>query len=114
MNIKTIIGDFFYPRFSTAEIESSKLKCNLEFEATGFYYDDEKRGFPTHILGYIKTRKGHLLHASYNKYGECTIKGKRIKSFDLVRPSQKEIDAASSIVTSLFIGVIVITVCAIF
>lgn len=114
MNFKKIISEFFDPRFSTDEIENSKLKCNLSFETTGMFYDDEKRGFPTHILGIVKTKRGIPLHASWNQHGECTVKGIRVKSFDLVRPTQSQMDSGKSVLTSLVVGLIVITVCAIF
>lgn len=114
MSIKKIIREFFEPRFSTQEIESSKLKCNLRFETTDLFYDDGKRGFPTHILGYVKTRPGRLLSASWNQHGECTVKGIRVKSYDMVRPTQSQMDSGKSVITSLVVGLIVILVCIIF
>lgn len=114
MSIKKFIRDFFEPRFSTQEIENSKLKCNLSFSTTDMFYDDEKRGFPTHILGNVKTQRGILLPASWNQRGECTVKGKRVRSFDMVRPTQSEMDSAKSVFTSLVVALIVILVCIIF
>lgn len=100
MSIKKIIREFFDPRFSTQEIENSKLRCNLQFTTNDMYFDDEKRGFPTHICGTIKTGRGNIILASWNQHGECTVKGKRIKSFDMVRPTQKEIDSSRPILVS--------------
>jgi len=114
MNIKTIIREFFDPRFSTLEIEKSKLRCNLSFGTTDMYFDDEKRGFPTHVVGFIKTRRGHCLPSSWNKYGECKMNGKRIKAFDLVRPSRLETAPARPVINSILFVMIIILVGIIF
>jgi len=114
MSFKTIIRNFFDPRFTTEEVENSKLKCNFHFESTDMFFDDEKRGFPTNILGVIKTPAGTLLSVSWNQHGECTSQGIRLKSFDLVRPTQKEIDSARPVLTILTIGLIVIVASIIF
>jgi len=103
MSIKKIINELFDPRFSTEEVENSKLKCNFPFESTDMFYDDLKRGFPTNILGVIKTPNGALLSVSWNQHGECTSQGVRLKSFDLVRPTQKVIDSEKTIVVSTIV-----------
>jgi len=110
MSIKKTIREFFDPRFSTEEVENSKLKCNLPFESSDMFYDDLKRGYPTTILGAIKTPAGILMQVSWNQHGECTNQGVRLESFDMVRPTQKEIDSARPILVSsvviFFAGVI--------
>ena len=93
MIFKKFIRNFFDPRFSTSEIETSRLKCNLSFSTNDMYFDDRRRGYPTHICGIVKTRRGVIIIASWNQHGECKVKGVRVKSFDLVRPTQSEIDS---------------------
>jgi hypothetical protein len=114
MTFKTTIRNFFDPRFSTEDVENSKLKCNLHFRTLDMYFDDKKKGFPTHIIGVVKTPAGALLKVSWNQHGECVSEGIRLHSFDLVRPTQKEIDAARPLMTSMVILFIASVVYAIF
>ena len=114
MNIRKTFKAIMVPRFSTEEVESSRLRSNLIFEASSFFFDDGKKGYPTLVLGWITTTRDHLIRAAWNKYGECTVQGKRIKSFDLIRPTQGEIDSARSIAESMVAGLIVIIICIIF
>ncbi len=114
MNIKEISKAIMVPRFSTEEIEGSKLRGGLSFRSTTLFFDDLKPGLPTLVLGYVTTKKKNSIHATWNKYGECFVQRKRIKSFDLIRPTQREIDSQKTFGEALLVGVIVIIICIIF
>ena len=103
MIFKKTFSDLFNPRFSTGEIESSKLKCNLHFETTDLYFDDLKRGYPTHILGFVKTKRGIKIRSAWNQQGECWVTGIRVKSFDMIRPTQREMDSAKTVAISTMV-----------
>jgi len=103
MIFKKTFSDLFNPRFSTDEIESCKLKCNLHFETTDLYFDDLKPGYPTHILGFIKTPRGIDIFASWNQNGECSVNSLRVKSFDMIRPTQREMDSAKTVAISTMV-----------
>lgn len=114
MNLKRIITEIFDPRFSTEEIQNSKLKYGITFEVTDLFFDDEKPHFPTHILGVVKTQNGIRIQCSWNRHGECTHQGNRVKSFDLIRPTQGEIDSARTVGTSLMVFIVLIIISNLF
>jgi hypothetical protein len=71
-------------RFSTEEMENSRLRCGCEFNITSLFFGDMPN-FPLRVLGYIRTNQGHQIRATWDQYGECTIEDQRIKSFDLIK-----------------------------
>ena len=114
MSIKKIVREFLDPRFSTQEIENSRLRSNLNFDLVDFYYNDEKEGYPTHVSGTIKTGHGIIIQANWDQHGECTVKGKRIRSFYLIRETRSEIDSSRTIGTVTLVGLLALLIRAIF
>lgn len=94
MNIKTLLHKFFNPPFSTSEMESSRTRSGVEFNIATMIYDDDIRYCPVTALGCVKTPKGHLLHVNWDRDGHCRDNGLRMTDFDLIRPTQNEIDSA--------------------
>jgi len=94
MAIKQITKEIIYPRFTTEEMETSRTQCGCVYGITHLFYDDGGRNFPTKAIGYITDQSKGLTISTWNKYGENTTAGKRMKEFDLVRLKQKKVDAA--------------------
>lgn len=110
MNLKRIITEFFNPRFSTEEIENSKLKPGLLLDLTGFSYADKKPGFPTLATGYVHTRKGHILRCNWDQHGKCFSNNKRVKLYDLIRPTRQKIDSSRTVGSLFIVGVFMILI----
>jgi len=110
MNIKQIASEIANPRFTTEEMETSHTRCRFEFKITSMLFDDKPR-FPTRAYGNVKTDCGHVINVNWNEHGECHHQNNRMTAFDLVRPTQGEIDSAKIIggATLLTIGAILIT-----
>ena len=104
MNINKTIKEIINPRFSIDEIENGHTKCGFEFKITALFFDDNKRHSPTKALGWIDPVQESKIVATWNQHGECWVNGNRIISFDLIRPTQKEIGALSPV----FLGMITI------
>ena len=104
MKFKQTIKEIINPRFSIDEIENGHTKCGFEFKITAMFFDDIKRHFPTKALGWIDPVQESKIIATWNQHGQCWVNGKRIISFDLVRPTQKVIDA----IKPVFLGMITI------
>ena len=104
MKFKQTIKEIINPRFSIDEIENGHTKCGFEFKITAMFFDDNKRHFPTKALGWIDPVQESKIIATWNQHGQCWVNGKRIISFDLVRPTQKVIDA----IKPVFLGMITI------
>lgn len=99
------IEDFLNPRFSTEEFELSRTQCEFNHGVTSMYYDDHIPNLPTHVIGYIQPPAGAKLQlATWNRFGECTMEGLRVKSFDLVRPNHKYIAKTNLSIKVLLIG----------
>ena len=93
MKIRIIIREIINPRFSIDEMENSRTQCGCELKITSMFFDDNKRHFPTKAIGWIGPVQGSKIIATWNQHGECLVNGRRIKSFDLVKPTKKELDA---------------------
>ena len=104
MNIKKTIKEIINPRFTIDEIENGHTKGGFEFKITALFFDDNKRHFPTKALGWIDPMQESKIVATWNQHGECYVNSNRIISFDLVRPTQNEIDALRPV----FLGMITI------
>jgi len=104
MKFKQTIKEIINPRFSIDEIENGHTKCGFEFKITAMFFDDNKRHFPTKALGWIDPVQESKIIATWNQHGQCWVNGKRIISFDLLRPTQKVIDA----IKPVFLGMITI------
>jgi len=91
-NINTQIIDISNTRFTTEDMEKGKTRCGNNFKITSMYFEDLKPYFPTLAMGYINTDQGWKISATWNQYGECTIGGLRMFSFDLINLNQKKND----------------------
>jgi hypothetical protein len=114
MSILTVLREIHDPRFSTAEMETGKLKCGFDFKITSMFYDDERPGLPSHAFGYVQPPNSSPLQAVWNRHGECHVNSTRIGSFDLQRTTQDYINSATVVGESILVGFIVIVVCVIF
>ena len=103
MNIKKTIKEIINPRFSIDEIENGHTKCGFEFKITALFFDDNKRHFPTKALGWIDPVQESKIIATWNLRGECFVNGRRIKSFNLIKSTQKEIDAIRPVLLGLIL-----------
>lgn len=113
MNISTKPKQKSKLRFSTEEVENSRIRCGCEFKISSLLFDDTPN-FPVRVLGYIRTNQGHQILATWNQYGECTFEGQRIKSFDLIKRQVGDEVSMKMIDESLVIGPVVILFCIIF
>lgn len=94
MNIKTIWKEFFNPRFSTSEMENSKTRSGVKFEIATLIFDDKRQHYPTRALGRVTISASIKQIVVWDQHGECMKDGKRLPEYDLIRPTQKEIDAS--------------------
>ena len=109
MKFKQIIKEILNPRFSVEELENSHTECGWEFKITTMFFDDNKRHFPTQALGWIAPVQGNKIIATWNLRGECFVNGSRIKSFNLIKSTLKEIDAILPVLLGLiFISLLLI------
>ena len=107
MKIKTIWKEFFNPRFTTEELENSRTRGGVKFEIKSLIFDDEREHFPTRAIGRVALKSGSMLIVVWNQHGECMYEGNRMPQFDLLRPTQKEIDAAKPVFVSM-VGIIIL------
>lgn len=88
-------------RFTTEEIEKCKTRCGSDFKITSMYFEDHKPHFPTMVIGDINTDQGWKISATWNQFGECTIKGLRMNSFDLINSNRNKIDEVKPMVVAI-------------
>lgn len=86
--------EFFNPRFTTSELENSKTRSRVIYEITSLIYDDERQHFPTRAIGKVTTITGTNLIVVWDQNGKCMNDGKHFAEYDLIRSTQKEIDAS--------------------
>lgn len=91
-NINNQITEIYNTRFTTEEVEKGKTRCGNDFKIISLYFEDNKPHFPTSAIGYINTDQGWKINATWNQFGECTIGGLRMISFDLINSNRKKID----------------------
>lgn len=92
MKIKTIWKEFFNPRFSTSEMESSRTRSGRPYGIDFLIYDDFRPHYPVTAVGKVATATSKLI-VTWDRHGKCTLSGQRLPEYDLIRPTQKEIDA---------------------
>lgn len=109
MKIKTIWKEFFNPRFSTEELENSKTRSGVKFEIATMIFEDKREHFPTRTLGRVTLKTGSTLIVVWDQHGECWYIGKRLPQFDLIRPTQKEIDASKPAFIAM-LGLFIMTI----
>ncbi len=114
MNLLATLREIHDPRFSTEEMETSKLKCGFEFSITSMYYDDGQPNLPSHACGFVVPPNVKEIPAVWNRHGECLVNQVRLKSFDLIRKTQQEIDSARAVGESMLLAIFVIIISIIF
>lgn len=110
MNIKTTTDPVQNYSFSTEEIEFSHLKNNREFEIHDFLYKDGNPGFPTKVIGEVKTTEGRRISAIWNDVGECIAGGIRVKPFDLIKPTREQIETAKQALKMMSMFIIILAI----
>ena len=108
MKLQKIIKEFIKPRLTTHQMENSPTRCGCDHRVLTMFYDDSKPHFPTSALGSIDTGQGWKILATWNQHGECTVNFRRMTSFDLVTPAQREIEEAKPVFIGLFIFILFI------
>jgi len=94
--------EFFNPRYSTAEMENSKIRNgNFNYQKVHMFFDDKKEGLPTRTIGRVwKTgEKSELV--TWNQFGECWMNNARFRECDMIRPNQPEIEMARALCATL-------------
>ena len=100
--IKRISRKFWVPRFTTSEIENSMTMEGCDHTTDVIKYEDGIDHYPIEASGIVFQKDMKPVKVKWNEYGECTIKGKRAKNFDLIRDDRvvKEINVQQN----LFLG----------
>ena len=83
--LKRISRKFWIPRFTISEYELSLTREGYSHSIDIIKFDDGVSHCPSEVSGIVFKKDLEAIEVKWNKYGECTIKGKRIKNFDLVR-----------------------------
>ena len=83
--LKRISRKFWVPRFTTSEIEDSMTREGYDHTTDVIHYEDGIDHYPIEASGIVFQKDMKPVKVKWNEYGECTIKGKRAKNFDLVR-----------------------------
>ena len=86
----TLTRSIEFAGFSTDDLEKGKTKCGLPHKITSLFYDDNIPQFPTRSLGCIYVPGRSPIITTWNLHGECTVQGKRLRAFDLIKPSQQK------------------------
>ena len=92
-------------RLSVSEMETSKTRCKCDFMITSLFFD-KNPGYPERAQGAIRTNLGRLITVNWDQYGECTCKGQRIKSFDLIKRSEGDEVSLKMVDESLIISLL--------
>ena len=108
MSIKKVLKEILNPRLTTQDMENSQTRCGCDHQILSMYFDDNRPNFPTHTLGCINTGQGWKILSAWNQYGECMVNCRRIKSFDLVTSSQKEINEAKPVMIGMLCLLLII------
>ena len=114
MKILAILYAIHNPRFTTEEMESSKLKCGFHFEISSMYYDDLKKDLPSHAFGWVIPPVGKPIRAVWDRNGQCLVDQVRMLTYDLARPTQSEIDSYRAIGESFALAILTIIISLIF
>ncbi len=89
-------------------MEESPTRCGFDHKILSLFYDDSKPHFPTAAMGCIDTGQGWKIIATWNQNGECTVNFRRMTSFDLVTPAQREFEEAKPVFIGMFIFFMII------
>jgi len=109
MEVKLWFKNLFNPPFTTEDFENSKMQSGIEFSFTAMHFEDGESSHPTRVVGYINDQYNGITKTTWNRYGENTTSGKRVKAFDLFRPSRREIESSEAFLFG-FIGILVIVI----
>ena len=108
--IHKFIKEAVNPRLTTSEMETSGTRCGCDHRISTMDFGDEKPHFPTLAVGAVNTGQGWNIGATWNQYGECSVNNRRIRSFDIITPAQKEINDAKPVFLFLFIFILFIII----
>lgn len=115
MKISEALSAFHNPRFTTEEMETSDTACGFDFRISQLFYDDNQPGYPSHALGIvIAPISGRPMAAHWDRNGKCTVAALPVKSFDLRRPTQSQIDCYRMIGEGFIVAAVTILICIIF
>jgi|GEM_PF-2079543 len=100
--LKRISRKFWIPRFTISAYEHSLTREGFSHSIDIIKFDDKVGHFPSEVSGIVFKKDLEAIKVKWNEYGECTIKGKRAKNFDLIRDDRvvKEINVQQN----LFLG----------
>jgi hypothetical protein len=95
-------------KMSTLEMEEAHTRCGCEFGLEIMFYEDGEKEFPHKVIGYVQCPEKGWIISTWNKYGECTLRGAREIDFDLIRNGtiQKKIDSMNFVMVGL-IGIFI-------
>jgi hypothetical protein len=104
------IKDIVYPRFRTQDYEASTTRArNRHFIKSVEFGPDTRQGYPTGASGYVWVGISQM-KIDWDKRGRAfNFRGLRVPNFDLIRPEEKEIEAARNVAGALM-GVILVIV----
>lgn len=88
-------------RFTTEEMEKSTTRFGFEFKITTLLFEDNKTQLPTKAIGSINTGQGWKIIATWNQFGECTLGGLRMFSFDLINSNQDKNDGVKPMIVTI-------------
>jgi hypothetical protein len=109
MKIKTKLKEFFNPRFTTTELENSNTRSRVIYEITSLIYDDKRQHYPTRAIGKVTTTAGSKLIVVWDQNGNCMKDGNRLPEYDIIRSTQKEIDASRPAFVAL-VGIFIMVI----
>ncbi len=72
---------------TTQDFENSKTRCGFDVTIKTILFGLHKPFYPTKIHGYVSDQ-GRTISATWNHLGECTFRGSRKTSYDLLTPTK--------------------------
>ena len=124
------ITEFFNPRFTTEEFETSFTRDHKTYEVTGILYQEniirDREDFKSQwVKGYIWINR-EIQNVMWNEYGKCYKskvvlvnhcvtyeKGERFPDGDLIRPHYMDNETAKRIIIGLVAAIIIIVLTSI-
>jgi len=83
--LKRIPKKFWIPRFTISAYEHSLTREGYSHSIDIIKFEDGVGHCPSEVSGIVFKKDLEAIEVNWNKYGECILKGKRFKNFDLVR-----------------------------
>ena len=108
--IYTLIKETLNPRLTTHEMENSQTRCGCDYQITELNFGDDKPHLPVLAIGDVNSGRGWIHDVTWNRYGECTVGLRRIRSFDLITPTQEEINQAKPAMAFLLLFILFVII----